>query len=131
MSNESSYTPPVYIQVHGAAKDHNTTTVTGMYAQIRDPKAPELQIVRDHFARIARVAGNDKLSVQERVSKLTDLGKLYAGGYPFKNNAKLNALRVDNVPVLSRQAHAAADQLLSIEKAKSGFKDVGKMGNQE
>lgn len=115
--------PSVSVKVHssGVNKDKGGNRI----------KKP--QIIRDHMARISRVTNNDKLSVQARISKLTDYGKQYADGWPFKNNPILNDMRVDGVPILSRAAHAAADQLLSIEKVKAGGDkyNTGKMGNQE
>ena len=120
---DSEYLPSVSVKVHSSGGKEKGPG--------KKPKTP--QILRDYQTYIARIANNDKLTVQDRISKLTDFGKKTADGWPFKNNPVLMDIRIDGVPTLSRQAHAAADQLLSIEKVKAGGSkyDTGKMGNQE
>lgn len=133
MSEElKEHVPSVSVQVFGGKKSLLQEYVNKAYEVVRSPEAKKqsTQIVTDHLARIAKVASNNNLSVATRVSKLTDMAKQYSDGYPYKNNQFLNELRIDGTPILARQAHAAADQLRSIEKAKYG-KDVGGMGNQE
>lgn len=124
---EAIHVPSASVQVHGG-----TGGSTGeIFRAVR--LGVNTQIVRDHLVRIAKVAMNMALPVSTRISKLNDMSRQYADGWPFKNNPELNALRVDGQPILARQAAAAADQLLSIEKARLGRASVsvGKMGNQE
>lgn len=110
------------------------------YHKARDEQRfPEFHVVRCHLARIAKLAGNEHLTVPARVAKLTELARAYADGSPFKYGIKLKGgekcddLVIDGLPLLSRQAQAAADQLLSIEKARSfrASSDHGKKGTQE
>lgn len=103
------------------------------FREIRDEKKnPDFKVVRDHLRHIAKLATNERYDVRTRIDLLNTLAAKYRDGTPFKNNKRLNDLRFDGNPVLARQAQAAADQLLSIEKVRYGGDkyDTGKMGNQ-
>lgn len=93
-------------------------------------EARKHQIYRDHATRISKMSGNDKIPARTRIEKLNQMSRQYATGYPFKNNQRLMALNVDGVPLLSRLASGAADQLLAVEKIKAGkgrSTDLGKI----
>lgn len=115
--------------------DERVPTVVGPNTTFKNPyrQGRQYQAVRDRMDGIAKLAANTNLPVNTRIERLAQLAKKYADGSPFKNNAKFSALHVDGVPVLSRLAQGAADQLLSVAKqqaAGSRDNDKGKMGNQ-
>lgn len=83
-------------------------------------EARKHQIYRDHAARICKLSSNEAIPARTRIEKLNQMSRQYATGYPFKNNQVLMNLNIDSVPLLSRLASGAADQLLAIEKIKAG-----------
>lgn len=129
--NENEHIPSESVKVHGGEPKSTGAITDDVYSQLRNErKYPELQIVRDHLTKISKLAANEHFTPAERAVKLNQLGKIYSDGYPYKNNRRLDTLRIDGMPVLARQAYAQAHQLESIMKARAG-KNVGQMGNQD
>lgn len=84
------------------------------------------------IGRIIKLANNNHMHVGTRVNKLGELAKEFDEQYrSSKEGSFLRQYHIDGVPLLARQAQAAAEMLMNIEKARTLTKsDVGHKGNQ-
>lgn len=91
--------------------------VTETFEPKKAPKVP--QIIRDHQTAIIRDANNPNLTVQRRVDLLNSRATKYRGN-KYTGLDKYAGQLAANCDTLS-------SQLISVEKAKSGSKDVGQI----
>lgn len=86
----------------------------------RQPEKP--QFFLDRSRQIIRLANNENLGLPERVQALRTLSLKYQTGWPWQNK---DAWRREWAHELSLRAQVLADQIIRIEKARSGSKSVG------
>lgn len=91
---------------------------------IRGKKNQKPQLVGDYLTMLFRIANNDNFHVPVRVTKLNEWAAKFRTGYPRKNNQEF-ATRWSTH--LQYTAEALANQLIQIEKAKTGRSDVGQI----
>jgi hypothetical protein len=92
------------------------------YAQGKKNQRP--QIVDDYLAMLFRISNNDRFHVPVRVSKLNSWAAKFRTGFPQKNSQEF-ATRWASL--LHTTAEALSNQLIQIERAKTGRSDVGQI----
>ena len=83
----------------------------------RGKKNERPQIVGDYMATLFRISNNDRFHVPVRVAKLNAWAAKFRTGFPRKNNQEF---ATKWAPYLQNAAEALANQLIQIEKAKTG-----------
>lgn len=88
----------------------------------RGKKNQRPQLVGDYLTLLFRIANNDRFHVPVRVGKLNEWAAKFRTGFPRRNDQEFSTRWAT---YLQYTAEALVTQLIAVEKAKTGHKDIG------